>query len=80
MQSIAGKIGITTAQLSLAWLLSKRICDIPKREYVTFPRSQKVRIPSVTYSMELPTQKKTGLELPIGLNGIGSHLLHAFFL
>ena len=30
MQSIAGKIGITTAQLSLAWLLSKRICVIPK--------------------------------------------------
>jgi len=30
MQSIAGKVGITTAQLSLAWLLSKRICVIPK--------------------------------------------------
>ena len=30
MQSIAEKIGITTAQLSLAWLLSKRICVIPK--------------------------------------------------
>ena len=30
MLSIAGEIGITTAQLSLAWLLSKRICVIPK--------------------------------------------------
>ena len=30
MQSIAEEIGITTAQLSLAWLLSKRICVIPK--------------------------------------------------
>ena len=30
MQTIAGKIQITTAQLSLAWLLSKRICVIPK--------------------------------------------------
>ena len=30
MQSIAEKIGITTAQLSLAWLLSKSICVIPK--------------------------------------------------
>jgi len=30
MQSIAGEIDITTAQLSLAWLLSKRICVIPK--------------------------------------------------
>jgi diketogulonate reductase-like aldo/keto reductase len=30
MQSIAQEIGITTAQLSLAWLLSKSICVIPK--------------------------------------------------
>ena len=30
MKTIAGKIQITTAQLSLAWLLSKRICVIPK--------------------------------------------------
>ena len=30
IQSIAEEIGITTAQLSLAWLLSKRICVIPK--------------------------------------------------
>ena len=30
MQSIAEEIGITTAQLSLAWLLSKRICVIAK--------------------------------------------------
>jgi diketogulonate reductase-like aldo/keto reductase len=30
MQSIAEEIGITTAQLLLAWLLSKRICVIPK--------------------------------------------------
>jgi diketogulonate reductase-like aldo/keto reductase len=30
IQSIAGKIGITAAQLALAWLLSKRICVIPK--------------------------------------------------
>ena len=30
MQSIAAEIGITTAQLSLAWLLSKSICVIPK--------------------------------------------------
>ena len=30
MQTIAEKIGITTAQLSLAWLISKRICVIPK--------------------------------------------------
>ena len=30
MQSIAEKIGITKAQLSLAWLLSKRIYVIPK--------------------------------------------------
>jgi diketogulonate reductase-like aldo/keto reductase len=30
MQTIAGRIQITTAQLSLAWLLSKRICVIPK--------------------------------------------------
>ncbi len=30
MQTIAEEIGITTAQLSLAWLLSKRICVIPK--------------------------------------------------
>ena len=30
MQSIAGKIGISTAQLTLAWLLSKNICVIPK--------------------------------------------------
>ena len=30
MISMAGEIGITTAQLTLAWLLSKRICVIPK--------------------------------------------------
>ncbi len=30
MQAIAEDIGITTAQLSLAWLLSKKICVIPK--------------------------------------------------
>ena len=30
MLSMAGEIGITTAQLSLAWLLSKRICVIPQ--------------------------------------------------
>jgi diketogulonate reductase-like aldo/keto reductase len=30
MQTIARKTQITTAQLSLAWLLSKRICVIPK--------------------------------------------------
>jgi diketogulonate reductase-like aldo/keto reductase len=30
MQSIAEEIGITTAQLSLAWLLSNGICVIPK--------------------------------------------------
>jgi diketogulonate reductase-like aldo/keto reductase len=30
MLSIAEYIGITTAQLSLAWLLSKNICVIPK--------------------------------------------------
>ena len=30
MQTIAEKIGITTAQLSLAWLISKRICVILK--------------------------------------------------
>jgi diketogulonate reductase-like aldo/keto reductase len=30
MQSIAEKLGITTAQLTLAWLLSKSICVIPK--------------------------------------------------
>ncbi len=30
MQTIAEEIGITTAQVSLAWLLSKRICVIPK--------------------------------------------------
>jgi diketogulonate reductase-like aldo/keto reductase len=30
MQSIAEEMGITTAQLSLAWLLSKRISVIPK--------------------------------------------------
>jgi len=30
MLSMAGEIGITTAQLTLAWLLSKRICVIPK--------------------------------------------------
>ena len=30
MQTIAKEIGITTAQLSLAWLLSKKICVIPK--------------------------------------------------
>ena len=30
MHSIAEEIGITTAQLTLAWLLSKRICVIPK--------------------------------------------------
>jgi diketogulonate reductase-like aldo/keto reductase len=30
MQIMAEKIDITTAQLSLAWLLSKRICVIPK--------------------------------------------------
>ena len=30
MQTIAKEVGITTAQLSLAWLLSKRICVIPK--------------------------------------------------
>jgi diketogulonate reductase-like aldo/keto reductase len=30
MQSIVEEIGITTAQLSLAWLLAKRICVIPK--------------------------------------------------
>ena len=35
MQSIAKEIGITTAQLSLlAWLLSKRICVIPKRNNI----------------------------------------------
>ena len=28
------KIGITTAQLSLAWLLSKRICVIPKSKNI----------------------------------------------
>ena len=41
MQLIAEEIGITTAQISLAWLLSKRICVIPKsnnilREAVTY--------------------------------------------
>ena len=30
MQSISGKIGISTAQLTLAWLLSNNICVIPK--------------------------------------------------
>ncbi len=30
MQSLAEKLGITTAQLTLAWLLSKSICVIPK--------------------------------------------------
>ena len=30
MQSISGKIGLSTAQLTLAWLLSKNICVIPK--------------------------------------------------
>ena len=30
MQTIAKEVGITTAQLSLAWLLSKKICVIPK--------------------------------------------------
>jgi diketogulonate reductase-like aldo/keto reductase len=30
MQTIAGRIQLTSAQLSLAWLLSKRICVIPK--------------------------------------------------
>ncbi len=30
MQSIAEKLGITTAQLLLAWLLSKSFCVIPK--------------------------------------------------
>ena len=30
IQLIAEKIDVTTAQLSLAWLLSKRICVIPK--------------------------------------------------
>jgi diketogulonate reductase-like aldo/keto reductase len=30
MQSIAEDVGISTAQLSLAWLLSKSICVIPK--------------------------------------------------
>ena len=30
MLSIAEEIGITTAQLSLAWLLSKNLCVIPK--------------------------------------------------
>ena len=30
MQSIAGHIGITTAQLALAWLIGKNICVIPK--------------------------------------------------
>jgi diketogulonate reductase-like aldo/keto reductase len=30
MQAIAEEIGIITAQLPLAWLLSKRICVIPK--------------------------------------------------
>ena len=30
LQSIAGTIGISTAQLALAWLLSKNICVIPK--------------------------------------------------
>jgi diketogulonate reductase-like aldo/keto reductase len=30
MQSIAEKIGITTGQLTLAWLLSRKICVIPK--------------------------------------------------
>ena len=30
LQSIAGHIGISAAQLTLAWLLSKSICVIPK--------------------------------------------------
>ena len=34
MQSIAEEIGITTVQLSLAWLLSKRICVIHKRQNI----------------------------------------------
>ena len=34
MQSIAEEIGITTAQLSLAWLLSKKICVIPKSNII----------------------------------------------
>ena len=34
MQIIAEKIGITKAQLSLAWLLSKRICVIPKTKNI----------------------------------------------
>ena len=43
MQSIAEEIGITTAQLSLAWLLSKRICVIPKSNII---QRQKENFPS----------------------------------
>jgi diketogulonate reductase-like aldo/keto reductase len=35
MQSIAKKLGISTAQLTLACLLSKSICVIPKKQQHT---------------------------------------------
>ncbi len=38
MQSIAEEIGITTPQLSLAWLLSKRICVIPKSNNIQWQK------------------------------------------
>jgi hypothetical protein len=43
MQTIAEEIGITTAQLSLAWLLSKRIYVIPKSNNI---RLQKEKLAS----------------------------------
>jgi 2,5-diketo-D-gluconate reductase A len=43
MQSIAEEIGISTAQLSFAWLLSKRICVFPKSNNIL--RQKKTLLP-----------------------------------
>jgi diketogulonate reductase-like aldo/keto reductase len=50
MLSMAGEIGITTAQLTLAWLLSKRICVIPKSNNI-FCQIENFRSKDAIYSV-----------------------------
>ena len=59
MQLIAEKIGITTAQLSLAWLLSKIICVIPKSNNI-----QRQKENFASYSIMLKNPRKTLESLP----------------
>ena len=68
MQSIAEKLGITTAQLTLAWLLSKRICFIPKsnnilrQEKTLLPRT--LSIMSYTFLMTWTRSQKVKIPEP----------------